>query len=603
MPGIVAIFGKGQADFSEEELSASIDPRESNESSFIDIPGGKAGAAALPGNPLGRSVFSPGGESPGFFCGDLTDHEEVPWNGIRSSLLDGDIGWLGTLSGTFSLVLWDGKKNVLHAVSDRLSQQPAYYSLAGGRFIFSTAIAPFCRFLSSAEMSREWLYEFLYFNIPVCDTSPLKRVLRLPPATVLSIEPESMKYSLNRYAEPFSRPEILLSGRAAMDRAVGVFGERVPRLYPADGKVAVSLTAGFDSRTVLAFAPEQVRDSVTTYTYGVPGCSELEVSSATAKALGFEHKEIHFGDSLENELEDLIFETVFLSGGLEKAQRATLAYVYRELAGGNDGFPVVLTGLSGDHLFRDHLNGRGNVPSIISSDMMDTIQSGELRLNKVFFSEAFGEKYGEFEQHIRASLERLTERHGELNDPASYLRYLVYEAAPKYFGGEYALAREFTALRSPFWDSEIISLAFGIEYGTLGFSENLPVKDPYREKVLQAHVIDSVPQMRGTGISGLPLSAFSSDSKALYRMMKILRKLPGKVGSLFSRPGFIPLEDWRRWFAALDWKGTALAGYVSPSLIERARKGDDLILLGKLITAETVLQLIAGGWERHDSRQ
>ncbi len=55
-------------------------------------------------------------------------------------------------------------------------------------------------------------------------------------------------------------------------------GESFQSYYPADSKVAVSLTAGFDSRSVLAFAPEQVRDRVTTYTYGVPGCSELEVS-------------------------------------------------------------------------------------------------------------------------------------------------------------------------------------------------------------------------------------------------------------------------------------------------------------------------------------
>jgi asparagine synthetase B (glutamine-hydrolysing) len=609
MPGLFGVFGNPETEQSDAALIETINPVLFNESRVSDFQYGKMGISWLPGNPLGNSVHVEDDRTACFFCGDLIDYPRVPWEGIMEGLRSENYGYFKRLKGVFVFAVYDKESGYLHLISDRLSQQPVYYVLSDNGFLFSTAIQTLCRLMASPRFSREWLYEFIYFNFPVGDTTPLIGVSRVPPSSILSVRLDSMKSSITSYSEPFSRAGSLLKGQRGMERALKVFQERLPKYYPENGDVAVSLTAGFDSRTVLSFSPAGMKDRMLTYTYGVPGCYDLLEAAETAETLGLKHRGIHFDDTFRQKLRDLIHETVFLSGGLEKAHRSTLTYVYRTLTGNGKLFPVTLTGLSGDHLFRDHINGQGNVPAIISADMMDTIQTGEVSINNDLYAGAFRERYSDFRDYVHHTMEELAGCHGELRDPGAYLRYLVYEAAPKYFGGELSIANHFTTLRSPFWDPDIVTLAFEIEYGTLGFSESLPRKDKYREKVMQAYLIANSIETAGYRIGGVPIRAFTCNNRLVYEMMRLLWKIPGKIRGLRNPRRYSPLEDWSTWLRSSDGGGTGdllggetmLSDHLSVDFINSIRQGNDIVLLGKLITAETILRLIDQGWVKASS--
>ena len=73
-------------------------------------------------------------------------------------------------------------------------------------------------------------------------------------------------------------------------------------------------------------------------------------------------------DTFLNQLPELARDTVFLSGGLQNVNRSHLLYTYSNLRHEGEPYSVIMTGVSGDHIFRDHIQGWGNVPHIMSAD-------------------------------------------------------------------------------------------------------------------------------------------------------------------------------------------------------------------------------------------
>ena len=603
MPGLYGLFGEREPHFDQQSLLEGIDPCAMCETRLLKIGNGIMACSWLKTDCLVNRCHEDV-DTVGCFSGDLIDHQSIPWDEIKASLLQRRYSFFAALRGTFTLALYDKNTKRVFLVSDRTSQYPIFYAHAETGIIFSSTIGTFCRLKRQPVFNEKWLYEFLYFNYPIGQTAIISDVFKMPPASVFECEPGEPRHAITTYAEPFRRAEKLLFGNAAFERALSVFSERVPKYYATKGKTAVSLTSGFDSRTVLAFAPSDKRDTVETYTYGVAGCGDLLDASSIATALGLSHHEILFDSSFTDELAELIHRTVYFSGGQERINRATLPYVYRLLTRETGEFPVVLTGISGDHLFRDHIRGNGNVPAIISADMMKTIHEGRAVIDSPFFERAFGQEYSLFERHISERIRWLSERFGNLSIPESYLSYLVYEVAPRYFAGEAAVASNYTQLRSPFWDPEIVQLAYDIEPGTLGFSESLTQKDKYFERVLQARLIGSKREYANLPINGIPLAAFARNSKMLYHFSRFLWRAPKKIKSLVRPLPYRPLENWQHWFNTavaseisklLDNQAEILR-YVSKDFIDGVLEKRNTHWLGKIVTAEIVMRLVGRRW-------
>ena len=321
-----------------------------------------------------------------------------------------------------------------------------------------------------------------------------------------------------------------------------------------------------------------------------------------ANVVGSRHAEIRFDDSFLDELPKLAYQTVYMSHGLERINRSTLTYAYRTLKQRRPDVQAIVTGVSGDHLFRDHLAGFGNVPSLVAPSMMRTIQTGERPVET--FRGVVGSRYGDFERHIHETLDELSIRCGDLGSPEGYLSYLVYETAPKYFGAEAAIASNYVVLRTPYWDTDIVQLAYDISFSTLGLSRDLPGKDYHKESVLQASLIRRQGVLDRIPIAHIPVSVWAQDNRLVFQLHRILRRGPRKLMSLIGHRPHVEAEDWSSWYATvldreideLVSRDSLLAKFVEPSFVDRVRDENNRGWLGKLATIEVILRLIEKRW-------
>ncbi len=538
-----------------------------------------------------------------WFCGDLPARERVPWDLFVRAIRDGDWSSLTQLHTPFAVAVFRESDGRAWLISDRRSQSPIFYRNRGGTLDFSTLMSAFDTRLGGAEFSPEWLYEVLYFNYPVLETSFFKDVRRLPPASVLSWEAGTGDIRLERYAPPFARTERFVSGREGLELARTVFSEAAGDCYRTRHPVAVPLTAGFDSRTALAYAPPSDQADLLLFTYGQPGCYDLVEAVRTAKTLGLDHRVIPFDAAFREMLPRLAEETVRLSDGQERILRATQPHVFSTLS--SMGRRVLVSGVSGDHIFRDHIRGRGNVPALMSRHLMDYIETGNDHLDDHFFRELLGSKHPAFLAHIRKALGGLEDRHGLLSEPEGYVRFLVYETAPKYFGGEAAIAGQFLIYRTPYWDSRVVDLAFHLDRGTVGLSTRLPGKDRYIEAGLQAYLVGKSPHYGGAPIKGVSPAAYARGIRSLYKLERVLRLGPKKLKMMVRNPRVPSLENWKGWLDgelapsvdSLLGPESGLGAYLESVSLEKIKASGDLIRIGQLASAELVLRRIDQGWE------
>jgi asparagine synthetase B (glutamine-hydrolysing) len=323
------------------------------------------------------------------FAGDVVERGDVPRRMVLENLENETPENLTELDGIFAIVAFDKRQGKLYVISDRRSQQPVYYHLNETGIFVSTDLSTFCRLRGSPPFNEQWLWEYLYFNYPTGGTTFLRGVYRVPAASIVEFSEESRECTIREYAPKFARKDDLIDGREALELAAGIFSERVPKYYEGADEVACALTGGWDGRTLLALAPH---GDITAYTYGVPGCHDLEGGSRTARALGIKHLGIPFDHEFTTDLPHHMLETVYVSSGLQGVLRATLLYAYRKLTRLGHRFPLTISGLSMDMQFRGH----ACAPALISHDTVRHFETGDMTVRRDFWRHIIENGYPAF---------------------------------------------------------------------------------------------------------------------------------------------------------------------------------------------------------------
>lgn len=542
-------------------------------------------------------------------AGDIVNHSSIDWNNIRAEILGHEHprSALQNLQGAFAIALFDKPSRRLFVVSDPFSWQSVYFARLNGALAVSTSLATFFRINGSQPgASTRWLYELLYFNYGVLSTTPLEGVHRLSAGTILEYRLAEDRVAISPYRDKPPLYSSLLAGQDGIDEAVRVFSETVPEYFQSRTRIALSLSNGLDCRAMLAAVPGHLLDSISSLTFGLPDSSEILECGRISEYLGFQHLPVYLDRQFIERLPALARETIYISSGAQNINRTHLLYTYSRLRKSTEPFDIFLTGVSGDHIFRDHIQGSGNVPHIMSADAARQLCNGRHRLNAESCKAMVGNAFPDFEARIENVLDELTNEHGNFGDPYTYLCYLMFEAGPRYFGGQLELANAYSTFRSPYWDSRIIDLGFRLQDATLGFSSTMARKDLFHETRIQASIVDASPVVRNIPYRDLPISVFSRGNKAVYQVHRGLRKLR----TTFGWHSFVYTENWKLWYQTalnseiqqLLGRNSRLRDYVSARFIERAIAEADVHWLGKLATAELTLRHIENGWKRLDDQ-
>ncbi len=533
------------------------------------------------------------------FSGDLVAHNYIPYDEIIAAL-SGSYTYFAQLDGIFAIAAFDKVERAAYLVSDRRGQKPLFVCADETSFTAATNLAVFVRLLENPSFDRRWLWESLYFNFPTGGTTFLESVFRVGPSCVVRFECGGRTLTTTEYAPPVSTSRPLLRGEQGLSAAVDVFRSRVPAYFEGEKHVACALTAGWDGRTILAFAPPD--KEITTYTYGTPGCADLIGAAATALDLNVENIQIPFGKEFSSSVTDYAFETVFLSGGQQGILRATLLYVYETLTNAGKNFPLTLSGIALDMAFRGH----AHCPNLIAPDIEARFRARENSL--LDWTRAAGENHGEFTRHIEHRLSELQERFGSFSDSSHHLSYLMYPLSTHHFCGEIAIADYFTTVRVPSWDSAIVDLAFSIEQSTLSHSQFLAgnTRGSRREMILQARLLrECAPEFfRIPVMNTRPAAVLAGE--AGYQLERVVRKLSGRAKPP-AQGGFAPLEDWGKWLFEdnnefimdlLQSSDTCTTEYVTPEFVRTTVLQGEQRILGKLLTAEIIIRLVKNRWQK-----
>ena len=538
-------------------------------------------------------------------AGDVVNRDELDWAAIRRALGSGETRpeCLRKLRGSFGLAVHDPRRRRLWVVTDPSAWQPVMLVRSEDGVIVSTSLAATLRAMQGpVAASANWVFDTMFFNHGIGSETPVAGVDRLPPGCITEIDLDTWQISQRVCREQFARPTVLEDGREAVAEAISVFEATVPRYVPEDSATTIGLSEGLDCRTVLAALPDERVRKLHSFTFGMPTSSEIAEAGDIAAQLGLTHTPVLLDPAFLEQLPALARDTVFLSDGLQNINRSHLLYTYGGLTHDEEPYPVILTGVSGDHIFRDHINGFGNVPHIMSAAAAALHRNGRSGVDLADYSAMFGDRFEAFEQRVRSAMDAVEREYGSFGDPEAYLRYLMYEAGPRYFGGQAAIANSFSTFRTPFWDPDVIELGFRFRDATLGFSAASGSKDVYRETFIQAGIIAAHPSVGRLPYKNLPIRVYASGNKALFQAYRLGRKL----SSILHRRQFIYSEDWQLWYQTiLNQELRRLLGddsrvrnFVSAEFIDRAIADADVHWLGKLMTTEYTLRFIENGWRR-----
>ncbi len=182
------------------------------------------------------------------------------------------------LNGIFGFALWDTRKRLLFLARDHFGVKPLYYRLDGSRFYFGSELKTIlCDSRVPRELDFDALNLCLTFRYTPSPWTLLKGIHKLAPGCSLSITAEGLRqarYSRDTPAIDRTRNEAEWVERLRVAEEAAVVRQMV-----SDVPIAISLSSGVDSATVLALMSKHSSGPVSAFTVGFAGkedSSEIE---------------------------------------------------------------------------------------------------------------------------------------------------------------------------------------------------------------------------------------------------------------------------------------------------------------------------------------
>lgn len=214
-------------------------------------------------------------------------------------------GMLDRLAGMFAFCLVEHASGRSVLARDRLGIKPLYLQELrdGGLRIASSLPALVAAGGVDARIDPVALHHYLSFHsIVPAPRTILRGAKKLPPATLLIVEPDGRRRERRYWDPPFERdPERADWAAEDWERAImDALRVAVRRRMVADVPVGILLSGGLDSSLIVALLAEQGQRGLATFSVGFPSVGdregdEFEFSDLVAAEFGTEHHQIRVG--------------------------------------------------------------------------------------------------------------------------------------------------------------------------------------------------------------------------------------------------------------------------------------------------------------------
>ena len=270
-------------------------------------------------------------------------------------------GLLDIIDGDFAFAVWDEKRQRLFAARDPFGVKPFFYRQDGKRFLFGSEPK---QILVMPEIAAEpddlIVGEYLLDRFQESERTYFRGICRLKPAHFLVATPEGVVQ--NQYWKPDRAKEIHYPNpREYFDHFRELFEQAVAKRLQTDFPVAVELSGGYDSSSIVVMAKEIYGNGkkglppleTISATYGDLPCDESEYIQAVAEEIPFRsHLFCPLGESsgegADFSIRDLIEDMRQGDSPEGDLARARTLQSARILSG--FGARTLITGLGGDEL-------------------------------------------------------------------------------------------------------------------------------------------------------------------------------------------------------------------------------------------------------------
>ena len=254
------------------------------------------------------------------------------------------------LNGLFSGLLIDRRIRKAYLFNDRYGMERLYLHEGRNTLFFASEAKALLRILPETRaLCDEAIAQFRAYGCTLNWKSLFRGVELLPGASVWSFD--SGRWTKRHYFRPASwETQSPLSEVAFANELEETFSRILPRYFVPDGHIGISLTAGLDTRMIMACRPE-TRDGLLSYTFGGANRDTLDVRLAArvAAACDIPHHVLRIGQDFFSDFASHVDRTVYITDGYFGATGAHEIYLHgqaRELA------PIRLTGNFGSEILR-----------------------------------------------------------------------------------------------------------------------------------------------------------------------------------------------------------------------------------------------------------
>lgn len=215
---------------------------------------------------------------------------------------------LRDLNGMFAFAIWDGRRNELHLVRDRMGVKPLYYFSDARRFYFASEIKALIGAGLPVEPNAHAVWDYLTFRYVPEPKTIWTGIFKLPPAHILTLGPGNPSGELRRY---WDMPYVLQEqGHGAGDEKEfeALLRDAVRLRMLADVPVGIFLSGGLDSSVIAALADRDLFPKVRTFSVALEDAGEDDeraFARVVANALHTDHREVVVS---EREFVDLLPE-------------------------------------------------------------------------------------------------------------------------------------------------------------------------------------------------------------------------------------------------------------------------------------------------------
>jgi asparagine synthase (glutamine-hydrolysing) len=366
---------------------------------------------------------------------------------------------------------------------------PIFYHISGEKIIISNKVNLIKKVLNRTTKNKRFFLENVLFNYQLFNNTIYNEIQLLPSNSFLSIKKDKIEIKKIESIENYfiDRPS---NWKKSIDH-ISEFFIDISKQYLPDEIFAVSVTGGFDSRTLTCLSKFYNKEFLS-YSFGAENSSDLIVAKYLAEKgnlnfISFEADQRFIEKSLD-------FGLKFINGSEGRASFSRAHYMYSML-GLSEKVNYMITGNFGSEIFR----AMHNTGVVVSSNLyaLFTSKNYEDAIERIESSEEFkflnkhnlNNEWNELKEDLR-SFVSFNYIYDGLTKNQKFYKFAFEEIFRKYFGAEIENQFNYLINRTPFLDYDFVKEILKTQLSGVfsSFFSNNPLKR-FKGQMVYANII------------------------------------------------------------------------------------------------------------------